>query len=267
MTPADPPTGSDATAPPPPAPEDDPYAQGRLGAGPDRGGVDDGAGLGPEHEPEPSYPRPHPWRRQMTSVPWGRVVLVAAVALVAFGLGVITGSSTAVSGSVVAASTLERELLPLARAADAIWTDEGDGGPPVAVAVTQLRREGDVAAVRANVDAWLRTYDRVLRDMARIEVPPVGRAVQRQFLAGVVVSRDALEVLDHAVEVDSAGGRRLLVAESIRLRSRSESLSQAARTSLNRLVDVGRASEDQNTSVPPRLPPFDELASPPPDDT
>lgn len=212
--------------------------------------------------PAPAYPQPARWRRWRARVPWRIVVASMALVLVAFALGILTGRSAQPPPGAAAAAALEQELLPLVREADSIWTGDTEDDPAVAVALASLRSTGDPQLVVDNATSWVAQYDRLLADVARVDVPPEGRPVQRQFLGGLVVSRDAVEVLVRAADAESTGARRLLIAESIRLRSRSEFLTQSARTSLNRLTDPVRGDGDQNTGVPPRLPDFDELLSP-----
>lgn len=212
--------------------------------------------------PAPHYPRPHRWRRWAARTPWRLVAGVTGVAVLAFLGGVVTGRSMQVPSGAVAVATLERDVLPLVREGDSIWTGEGADSPAVATAVADVRQTGDPSVMAEHAASWLEAYDRLLVSMAAVDVPAGGRAVHRQFLHGLSLSRDAVEVLAQAAEAESTGARRLLVAEAIRLRSRSEFVSQSARTSLNSLVDTG-PEEGRNTGVPPPLPSFDELMTPP----
>ena len=159
---------------------------------------------------------------------WG---VLAGVALVAVIVGMFVGRATATGPEADARRAVESALLPLALDADGIWTSTSDGRLPVSEALVALRNDGDAQPARDNLDAWLDAYDAALVRMAGLDLPATARPVQRQFMAALTLSRDAVEVLGHAARIEDDTLRRDLTTEVGRLRQRSEQLTQAARAS------------------------------------
>lgn len=159
---------------------------------------------------------------------WGILALVALLALI---VGVFVGRATATGPEADARRAVETALLPLALDADGIWTSTSDGRLPVSEAVIALRSDGDAQPTRDNHAGWLDAYDAALVRMAGLDLPATARPVQRQFMAALTLSRDAVEVLGHAARVEDPDLRRDLTTEVGRLRQRSEQLTQAARAS------------------------------------
>ncbi len=190
--------------------------------------------------------RPHPERRDDPEAPrWSRVVLwvrrlrgrqplglLLVVALLGLLLGVIVGRVSAPPPTADAARAIDAALLPLALDADGIWTSASDDREPVSEAFVRLRREDDPSLVIAHHEEWQRAYDAVLVQLAGLDMPVPARPVQRQFIAAVTLSRDAVEVLAHAATVEDAQERQDLLIEVGRLRHRSEQLTQSARASM-----------------------------------
>jgi hypothetical protein len=79
--------------------------------------------------------------------------------------------------------------------------------------------------------------------------------VQRQLVAAVTLSRDAVELTAEAAAVDDAGTRRDLTSEAVRLRIRAEQLTQSAQAALTDL----RGATTSGVSVPPTVPSFSDL--------
>jgi hypothetical protein len=165
-----------------------------------------------------------------------RVGLLLAIALLALVIGFGIGRATGEGPEPAARRAIEVSVLPLALDADAIWTSGADGGPPVSEALVALRRDGDPRVITEHQDRWLAAYDAALVRMAGLDLPPSARPVQRQFMAAVTLSRDAVEVLGHAALTDDALARRDLTTEVGRLRMRSEQLTQVARASTTDLA-------------------------------
>jgi hypothetical protein len=169
------------------------------------------------------------WRRLQGRTPMGPMVLVILLALL---IGVLVGRASVPSSSAQAARTIEATLLPLALDAEGIWTSASDARQPVNEAFVELRREGDPTLVETYHEEWQRAYDTVLVQLAGLDLPDEARPVQRQFIASVALSRDAIEVLAHAATVDDPVLRQDLLTEVARLRQRSEQLAQSARASI-----------------------------------
>jgi hypothetical protein len=175
---------------------------------------------------------------------WGPLVLVALIALL---LGLWVGRTGAPGPGAEARAAVEATVLPIALESDGIWTAGADGRPAVSEGLVAVRREGDPELVVQNLEVWIEAYDQVLVRMAGVDLPPMARPVQRQFITAVSLSRDAVEVLGHAASVEDDLARRDLTTEVGRLRSRSEQLMQSARASTGDL-------DGRRTDVSP-LPP------------
>lgn len=156
-----------------------------------------------------------------------RLVTVLLVALV---VGILLGRSLGGDEQAAARQSVETLVLPLVVDADNIWTSSGDDRAPVAEALLALR-QGDPEPVLDSVADWQAAYDAVLVRLAGLDLPAEARPVQRAFITGVTLSRDATEVLEQAARVSEPDHRRDLVTEASRLRQRSEQVVQGARAS------------------------------------
>ncbi len=151
-------------------------------------------------------------------------------------VGGTLGRITAPGVEVDAHRAVEADVLPVALAADGIWTSSTEGRVAVSEALIALRRDADPELVEAHLDGWLGAYDTALVRLAAADVPPSARPVQREFIHAITLSRDAVEVLGHAATVDDELLRRDLTTEVGRLRTRSEQLTARARASLSDLA-------------------------------
>jgi hypothetical protein len=177
-----------------------------------------------------------------------------ATAILALAIGVVIGRVTAPASTSEVHRTVETSLLPLVLDADGIWTSSAADRPPVSEALVGLQRDGDPTLVLDFEDAWLTAYDAVLVRLAGVELPPEARPVQRQFISAVTLSRDAVEVLARAAEIEDPDRRRGLLTEVGRLRLRGEQLTQAGRAST---LDLGGRSGD--VSPLPEVIPFPDV--------
>lgn len=172
-----------------------------------------------------------------------RWAVIGVVSLIALAAGVPIGRATAPDPDTAARPAVESTVLPLALEADGIWTSSSDGRVAVSEALVRLRRDGDPTLVDDNLEGWLQAYDAALVRLAAEDLPSAARPVQRQLIAAVTLSRDAVEVLAHAARVNDEPLRRDLTTEVGRLRSRSEQLTQSARSSTSDLdgsrTDIG----------------------------
>ena len=173
---------------------------------------------------------------------WNLAAMLA-VAVVAVLLGFLLGRATDPGSGPEARRAVEATVLPVALDADGIWTSSTEERPAVSEAIVSLRRDGDPRLVDEHLEEWLSAYDASVVRLAAADVPPAARSVQRQLIAAVTLSRDAVEVLGHAAAVEDELHRRDLTTEVGRLRTRSEQLTAAARASTSDLdgtrTDVG----------------------------
>jgi hypothetical protein len=196
---------------------------------------------------------PRSWRERLaparallaTRTGVGTVALVVGVVL-----GLVVAAASTEDGLDRARRGVDTELLPLAVDADNIWTSS-DARASVSDALVALRRDDDPRLVEEHLEEWLEAYDNAVIKLAGLHLPESARPVQRQVIAGVTLSRDAVEVLGHAAGVsratDEQGEQDVQVQELLvevgRLRQRSEQLLQAARAASADLagdpVDVG----------------------------
>lgn len=182
-----------------------------------------------------------------------RLGLLAVVAIVALLVGAVVGRATTPGPEADARRAVESTVLPLALDADGIWTSTSDDREPVSEALVRLRHDGDPRLVEQHLDEWLAAYDTALVRLAGEDLPPAARAVQRQLISGIALSRDAVEVLGHAAEVEDEVARHDLTTEVGRLRMRSEQQIQGARAST---TDLDGSRTD--LSPPSPLRGFDE---------
>ena len=186
--------------------------------------------------------RPNTWQRTVVRarrLNLARMLLVGVLALV---VGVGLGRWSVPEGSPEARQVVEQSVVPLALDADGIWTSSVVADrPPVSEGLIRVREGGTDAEVRAWTEDWISAYDTVLVRLAGLDLPAEARPVQRQFIGSVTLARDAVEVLRYAVEVEDPATRELLLTEVLRLRQRSEDLTQAARASVR---DLGGGSSD-----------------------
>ncbi|MEX2549192.1 MAG: hypothetical protein WD638_03110 [Nitriliruptoraceae bacterium] len=172
------------------------------------------------------------WSLQVRRHHLGRLATVAIVAML---LGIGLGRATAPGPEADAQQVIVSSVLPIAFDADGIWTSSSEDRAPVSDALVALRRDGDPTLVREHGDAWVAAYDAAIVRLAAVDAPPTARSVQRQLISAVTLSRDAVEVLAHAAEVEDELLRRDLTTEVGRLRARSEQLTASARASASDL--------------------------------
>lgn len=177
-----------------------------------------------------------------------RTLVLVALALVA---GFLAGRGTTPDPLAAVRAQLENEVLPLVFDADGIWTSPITGGLAVSEGMVGLQRDGDAAPIVEAESRWLNAYDELLGRIAAIEVAPEGRPVQRQFITGVTLSRDAVVVLSRAARIEDEARRAGLLTEAARLRIRSEQSVQSARAGID---DLGRGTGQVEPL--PDLPPF-----------
>jgi hypothetical protein len=196
-------------------------------------------------------PRLRRWRYRARRARLGSTLTLVVATLV---IGIAIGRWTAPPQATAAQRLLEDRVVPLALDADGIWTSASDGARPVSHALVALQRDEDPSMVLEDADAWLAAYDEVLGRVAGLHLPPEARPVQRQFIAAITLSRDAVEVLHRAAQVEDPGRRQGLLTEVGRLRTRGEQLTQTARASV---LDV--SGHGGRVTRLPELPEFPAL--------
>lgn len=176
----------------------------------------------------------------------------AGLVLLALVAGYLFGREGAEDPALASARQVEAELLPLVLDADGIWTSGARDEPSVASAMVALQQNDDTSLIEEYGDDWLETYDTLLDRLAGVEIDPVGQPVQRQFINGVTLSRDAVEMLQRAATIGDGERRSALLVEVGRLRMRGEQIVQSARAGIADL-----AGEGGGVSRLPELPGFD----------
>jgi hypothetical protein len=194
------------------------------------------------------------FRRWRYRVRRGRLGSTTGLVIATLVIGIAIGRWTAPAENTAAQQLLEEQVLPIALDADGIWTSASGDAVPVSEALVAIQRDEDPTLVQESAQQWLAAYDEALGRAAAVEVPPEARPVQRQFIAAITLSRDAVEVLQRAADVADPGRRQGLLTEVGRLRVRGEQLTQSARASI---LDV--SGHEGDVSRLPDLPAFPPL--------
>jgi hypothetical protein len=190
---------------------------------------------------------PPSWRERLAPVRelfTTRAGVAAAGLVLGVVLGLVVADALHEDAYHRARRAVDTQLLPMAVDADGIWTSS-DARASVSDALIALRND-DPRPVDRHLDEWLDAYDTAIIKIAGQSLPPSARPVQRQVIAGLTLSRDAVELLGRAAEVGRATGQQApdlrashredLLIEVARLRQRSEQLLQGARAATGDLV-------------------------------
>ena len=190
------------------------------------------------------------WHRAVIQARRMHLARLSLVGLAMLLLGVGIGRWSVPEGDPELRASVERTVQPLAMDADAIWTSSvGADRPPVAESVPMVRRGERLDEVREWTVEWLEAYDGLLVRLTGLDLAPEARPVQRHFVSALTLSRDAVDVLRQATEVEDAQTREALVAEALRLRQRAEHLSQSASAAI-RDLEGGDGEVSQHPELP-----------------
>lgn len=201
------------------------------------------------------FPRPRVPRWARLDDPSRRRTRVLSLALIALAAGAAIGASYRSDPGLVAGQRFDEQVAPLLAEVDAWWSAGRDGHPPLVAALGDLRGETGAPSL-AHLDAALEAHDTLLVRIVGVDLPTAARGAQRQAVVAATLSRDAIEVLARATLSSPGAARSDLIAETTRLRIRSEQVVSTTAATVEEL-----AGSRRRLSPLPALPGFLDLRS------
>lgn len=201
------------------------------------------------------FPRPRVPRWARLDDPSRRRTRVLSLALIALAAGAAIGASYRSDPGLVAGQRFDEQVAPLLAEVDAWWSAGRDGHPPLVAALGDLRSETGAPSL-AHLDAALEAHDTLLVRIVGVDLPTAARGAQRQAVVAATLSRDAIEVLARATLSSPGAARSDLIAETTRLRIRSEQVVSTTAATVEEL-----AGSRRRLSPLPALPGFLDLRS------